>query len=748
MTKDKLNKKDLWVFVIPFLALIVLFGMITSIYVKKQINELLKISEESTINIADTYADSLINYREATDIVVNLLDEKILVASEAVLLLDDSISSHSLIDVAKRFQVDQINLYNSRGEILYSNEEDYVGWNAYEGHPVYDFMISKQITLVEDIRQDTENKKFYKYGYVKRNDNTFVQIGVSADNIHSYISKFEIEQVIENITKTEEVEQVFFIDKNFEILASSISERVGEEIGDSGIREYILKAETGAGRSAIKGVESFHTYAPIFYNNEWVGTLSIVWKSDLMDSEIKSIIFSGIIELFITIFVIGAILHFAYRKNKSNIKIAYYDTLTGLPNAFYMDEYLSYKIKNLAKNKMAVILINYKNFKILNATYGFKYGDTVLKQMAIKMKDIIQPNNMLFRFNADRFVLVAEDYKDKEELLAIAQEIIEVIRNPIYGGFKYEYVDAEIAIFEIHDPKITVDKILQDTTLALNNLIKKSNENIIWFDQDMEVDLKRKDKIESTIRDIISGDDRKSFYLEFQPKVDTKTNKVIGFEALARMTIDGLGNISPLEFIELAEDRLLIYKLGNHILERAIDFVKNLVNSGHKNLMIAVNLSAMQILRNEFLDDVNLLINESGIDTSMLEFELTESFFLDNFETINDKLEDIKKLGISIALDDFGTGFSSFSRLRDLKIDTVKIDQSFIRKISELDESDLLTADIISMSHKLGLNVVAEGVENEEQRTYLKKFKCDILQGFLISRPIKCKEALEFLKCR
>ena len=186
MVKNKLNRADIKFFIIPFLVLVIVFGIITYSNIKMRINEILKVTEESTISIADTYATTLLNSKEASEIVEKLLDEKIVVASKAVLLLDDVGNNLSLTDLAEQLQVDQISLYNAQGEIIYSDTKEYVGWQAYEGHPVYDFIQSKQDTLVENIRQDTVNRKYYKFGYVKRNDNTFIQIGVLADNIHSF----------------------------------------------------------------------------------------------------------------------------------------------------------------------------------------------------------------------------------------------------------------------------------------------------------------------------------------------------------------------------------------------------------------------------------------------------------------------------------------------------------------------------------------------------------------------------------
>ena len=389
MVKNKLNRADIKFFIIPFLVLVIVFGIITYSNIKMRINEILKVTEESTISIADTYATTLLNSKEASEIVEKLLDEKIVVASKAVLLLDDVGNNLSLTDLAEQLQVDQISLYNAQGEIIYSDTKEYVGWQAYEGHPVYDFIQSKQDTLVENIRQDTVNRKYYKFGYVKRNDNTFVQIGVLTDNIHSFTSKFDTQRAIEEIVKKENVEQAYFIDNNFKVVASSMPEYNGSIIEDVRIKSHILKGETAAQRSTINGVKVFHACAPVFYNHEWLGTLSIIWTSDLIDSEIRDIVVNGFWELSLKILVIGAILYFAHRKNQSNIKIAYYDSLTGLPNAEYMAEYLSDAIKKFKQEKVAVLLLNCTNFKITNATYGFKYGDQILKQIADNVKKTI-----------------------------------------------------------------------------------------------------------------------------------------------------------------------------------------------------------------------------------------------------------------------------------------------------------------------------------------------------------------------
>src|SRR5699024_4641091 len=191
-------------------------------------------------------------------------------------------------------QVDQISLYNAQGEIIYSDTKEYVGWQAYEGHPVYDFIQSKQDILVENIRQDTVNRKYYKFGYVKRNDNTFVQISVLADNIHSFTSKFDTQRAIVEIVKKENVEQAYCIDNNFKVVASSMPEYNVSIIEDVRIKSHIRKDEPAAQSSTSNGVKVVHGSAPAFYNHALLGTLAVIWTSELIDSEIRDIVVEGL----------------------------------------------------------------------------------------------------------------------------------------------------------------------------------------------------------------------------------------------------------------------------------------------------------------------------------------------------------------------------------------------------------------------------------------------------------------------
>ena len=231
----------------------------------------------------------------------------------------------------------------------------------------------------------------------------------------------------------------------------------------------------------------------------------------------------------------------------------------------------------------------------------------------------------------------------------------------------------------------------------------------------------------------------------FQPILDLKTNRINGFEALARLDSSTFGLISPLDFIPIAEKTKLIIPLGKQIMLQACRFLRELHRSGFHDISISINISPVQLLEKTFLATISEVIEMTGIDAHYISLEITESVVAFKFQEANGILKQIKEMGIQIALDDFGTGYSSLSRERELHINCIKIDKSFIDKLLHLQPSEAITGDIISMAHKMGHYTVAEGVEHERQRAYLEYFGCDRIQGYLISAPVEEQLAIKLL---
>lgn len=235
------------------------------------------------------------------------------------------------------------------------------------------------------------------------------------------------------------------------------------------------------------------------------------------------------------------------------------------------------------------------------------------------------------------------------------------------------------------------------------------------------------------------------FSLYYQPQLNVKSGKITGFEALIRWNSPQLGMVSPLKFIHIAEDSQLIIPIGEWVLRSACMFIKGLHMQGYTQYTISVNISILQLIQDNFIDVVHNVLDSIGLSPSYLELEITESMLMESFDAINKKLEKLREKGIRIALDDFGKGYSSLNYLKQLPISTLKIDKTFIDNISNSDNSSTLSGTIVMLGHNMGLSIVAEGVETKEQFEYLSKHKCDIIQGYLFSKPLQEPDAIRLV---
>lgn len=744
-TKGKIKVVNFKNYLIPLIFITIIFVAADTIMIHSIRNYYYNRIREESLNFAKNYTYSLDKSNEAYHFINNLLDEKILVASRMIANYDEDINSFLLDELAHNLEVDKIYYYNAEGVIIYSSSRDFIGWKATEGHPVYDFMKSKKKSYVEDIQQDTRTGISYKFGYYKSSDGSIVQVGVYANRIKKIINTFEVQNLIDEMSDRGGVTHIHFIDNDFKIIGSSQKKQIGNILSEN--LQTQISGESGFGYiNHIEGKNIYEVYSPVFFSGVKIGTLCIGQSIKETQATIWKFTTACILILAIIFFILLYAMITSYRKNKNLLKLAYNDVLTGLPNKLYLEKFLSEELEKSKSNNKAIILINCSNFKTFNLTIGFQSGDNILLEITNRLRLIEFSNTMLFRFTADRFLLYIDHYEDRKELITLVNKINEKLDDPFHLVTNNQYLNFQIGVVEIGDKIIDIDHLLKKASIALTHIKDNTYTNYSFFNEEMEKSLQRCGMIEQELRSAITGRKQNTFYLEYQPLVDLKTNKIVSFEALARMKTKELGFVSPMEFIDVAEKKQLIVPLGNLILKTACEFIHTLNVTGFTDIKVAVNISGIQLLRDDFIDTVNEIINETNISESNLELEITETVLLDNFDIINDKLKMLRENDIKIALDDFGTGYSSFSRLSELNIDIVKIDKYFINEIPKKQQKDLIAGDIISMSHRLGLTVVTEGVEVEEQRLYLIKNECDIMQGYLFSRPLAEDKAINLLK--
>ncbi len=732
-------------FVIPFLIITMTFSYLVYGTISSWIKNNYDYIKSDAVNVARAYSQSLNKSTKAKDLLYNLIDERLKTAGSALMQRNEAHSNELLKTLAEELNVDVIYSYDRNGVIRYANSDEYIGWKAEEGHPVHDFITSGERFHVEAVRKDSESDEKYKYSYTRLNDGRFFQLGVSAENIEGFLSDFEMKQLLADISKSYTVDFAHFIGLDHIIMESTHEEFIGQGISDPEIIQAMQLNQEADRMSDVMNQKTYQVYVPVYVDSVKIGTLAVGQNVSGFIDTAFSVIGSGFLVLLSILIVMGILIVITYNKTNKHMKLAYFDPLTKLPNDVYMKEFLAGKISQKKISNKAIFLINMKNFKTINIALGFEVGDLIIKEISERLEKALDKKGILFRFSGDRFLFYVEGYKDAQDLEKVSKIITSVFDRPFEYLRKNKQIKPEIGIVEISDRYRNVDDLMKDASITITYLANGVSDHMI-FNAEMRNKVDREEVIELELVRSYKNISDEIIHLEYQPKINAKTNQIIGFEALARMNSKKLGFVSPVEFIDIAEKKQLILPLGTMILEKACIFTRKLVGMGYKDIRMAVNVSGIQLLMDDFVDTVSDIIDRTGIETKNLELEITESVMLENYAMINDALQKLRNMGIEVSMDDFGTGFSSLASIGELNIDIVKIDRHFIMKIIKGTEKNLITNDIISMAHKLGLQVIAEGVESGIQREYLMRNGCDIMQGYYFSRPLNEEKAIAMLR--
>ena len=422
-----------------------------------------------------------------------------------------------------------------------------------------------------------------------------------------------------------------------------------------------------------------------------------------------------------------------------------HDNWTGLYNRHYLESLLESDASKRAAGKRAIVSINLSPVQSLTATYGFHYTQDLVKKIADMLTQFCNDKQILFNTYENRFAFYLKGYEDKNELTNFSIEIAKQL-EPI---LLMERTSGGIGVVEIDEGnEKDVDLLLRRLLITSEKAIDIYDRDIgvCFYNEEIEKQMIREQEITLELAKISTEEEDYGLFLQYQPILDLKSDRIISFEALSRLNIDKLGIVPPLEFIPIAEKTKLVVPIGRKIILQALRFLNELKRNGHRSIGVSINISAIQLLRDGFADSLLEMIEQTQANPKNVGLEITESVFASNHDEINRILGRLSDTGIHIAIDDFGIGYSSLARERDLNVNCLKIDKSFIDRLMYLETDDAITSDIISMAHKLGHCAIAEGVEHEKQREYLEKWGCDKIQGYLISRPLDEKAAIEFLK--
>lgn len=425
--------------------------------------------------------------------------------------------------------------------------------------------------------------------------------------------------------------------------------------------------------------------------------------------------------------------------------LATHDALTGLPNRAMFSQVLNLAIESAARYRrtFAVMFLDLDRFKIINDTLGHAAGDELLNETSSRLKSCLRASDVVARLGGDEFVVLVQEVSEITQVGTVARNILSAITMPVVLSGQECRVTVSIGISmypgDAHDEK----GLMKNADIAMYLAKEEGKNNFQFYSKDIRAQSLERLTIETNLRRALDQDE---FALYYQPKVDFASGVITGVEALLRWHNPELGAVAPSRFIPIAEETGLIVPIGTWVLRTACARNVAWQQEGLAPISMAVNLSARQFNDKDLLADITATLNATGMAPELLELEITEGMVISNPERAIKLLTAIKSMGIRLAIDDFGTGYSSLGQLKRFPIDILKVDRSFIREIPRNNEDTAITQAIIAMGKTLDLTVVAEGVESEEQETFLRKHACDQMQGYHFSKPLPHQELAELLR--
>ncbi|MDP2562276.1 EAL domain-containing protein [Psychrobium sp. 1_MG-2023] len=428
------------------------------------------------------------------------------------------------------------------------------------------------------------------------------------------------------------------------------------------------------------------------------------------------------------------------RKNSELIieHLAYYDPLTKLPNRQLLFDRIDNALTHAheEQSQLGLLFIDLDHFKRINESLGHDIGDLVLCEVANRLNQCISHNDTLARVGGDELVIVLSELEDKAVAYRTAQQVIECFETPLIIDDKKLFITSSVGCSIFPQDGLTRTELLRNSDSAMHRAKEKGRNQFCLYSSEMNKESQMQLALEQRLRAALINNE---FFLEYQPKVDVKSRKVVGVEALLRWQDKILGRVAPDVFIPLAEELGLISDIGFWVLKQSICQGLAWKEQGLPPLRISVNISVKQFANHNLVSQLAELIECYDYDPSLLDIEVTETSFIEDAEYVFRCLDVIRQLGVSVSMDDFGTGYSSLSLLTKMPLDQLKVDRSFMEGIPGCKDNEELVSTIILMAHNLNLTVVAEGVETEEQLMFLQNLNCEEIQGYYFSRPVSAK---------
>jgi len=428
-------------------------------------------------------------------------------------------------------------------------------------------------------------------------------------------------------------------------------------------------------------------------------------------------------------------------------RLAHFDELSGLPNRLLFRQLLEQALIDAGRSKkpLAVLLIDLDRFKLINDTLGHDTGDEVLRQVTARLRQCLSETDIISRFGGDEFAALIRDIDGADAARAAAKRVLAAVDQPYRLNGEEYHLSASIGISTFPGDSVDATALLRNAELAMYRAKDQGKNNFQFHSPQMNARSFEYVVLERFLRRAIEQDE---FLIHYQPQVEVASGRLTGAEALLRWNHPGMGMMQPDKFIPLAEETGLIVPIGRIVMMRACVAARRWQECGIPGFRVAVNLSPRQFAQSELVADVRHILEDTGLAPEYLELEITESMVMENPERAAAILHELRAVGVKLAIDDFGTGYSSLGYLKRFPVDTLKIDRSFIKDVPADADDVAITHAVIAMGHSLRLLTVAEGVETRAQADFLANNGCDLMQGYLISRPLPMEDMDRFLAQR
>ena len=435
----------------------------------------------------------------------------------------------------------------------------------------------------------------------------------------------------------------------------------------------------------------------------------------------------------------------ALRDNEDTLRrLAFYDQLTGLPNRALFNDRLELAIAQAQRSNryVAVMFVDVDRFKLINDSLGHSAGDSLLRELADRIKSSLRRSDTLARLGGDEFIVLLPSLSDSTDAATVAQKILRAVSIPFNVGHQEWYATVSIGISLCPDDGIDAETLIKNADIAMYRAKDRGRDGYEMYTPELHERALRRVTLENELRLAMS---RGEFVLHYQPLVDFGTGAITGAEALIRWRHPSRGLLLPAEFIPVAEETGLIVPIGQWAIRTACQAAKDWQYTTGKKLRMSVNLAARQFQHVDLIDQIRDILYETGLEASLLDIEITESSAMVQTDQTTSILEQLKALGVSVSIDDFGTGHSSLGTLKRFPIDTLKIDRTFVQDITTDRRDSALVQAIVALGEALAVKVVAEGVETEAQCQLLRTHGCDGFQGFVFSKAIPSDEFLKMV---